>query len=46
MTTLRTRLGGLLAALLAIVGLPLVLLALGASPIPGAMPSLEVIKAC
>jgi LysM repeat protein len=47
MTTLRTRLRGLLAtgALLAIVaGLPLVLLAIGASPIPHSMPSLETIK--
>jgi len=47
MTTLRTRLRGLLAtgALLAIVaGLPLVLLAIGASPIPASMPSLETIK--
>jgi nucleoid-associated protein YgaU len=47
MTTFRTRLRGLLAtgALLAIVaGLPLVLLAIGASPIPHSMPSLETIK--
>ena len=47
MTTLRTRLRGLLAtgALLAIVaGLPLALLAIGASPIPASMPSLETIK--
>jgi len=47
MTTLATRLRGLLAtlALLAIVaGLPLVLLAVGASPIPHSMPSLEAIK--
>jgi hypothetical protein len=47
MTTLRTRLRGLLAtgALLAIVvGLPLVLLAIGASPIPHSMPSLETIR--
>jgi nucleoid-associated protein YgaU len=47
MTTLRTRLSGLLAtgAVLAIVvGLPLVLLAVGASPIPHSMPSLETIK--
>jgi len=47
MTTLRTRLRGLLAtgALLAIVaGLPLVLQAIGASPIPHSMPSLETIK--
>ena len=46
MTTLRTRLRGLLAtlALLAVVaGLPLVLLAVGASPIPASMPSLETI---
>ena len=47
MTTLRTRLRGLLAtgALLAIVaGLPLILLAIGAYPIPHSMPSLETIK--
>jgi LysM repeat protein len=47
MTTLRTRLSGLLAtgALLAIVaGLPLVLLAIGASPIPPSMQSVETIK--
>jgi nucleoid-associated protein YgaU len=47
MTTLRTRMRGLLAtgALLAIVaGLPLVLLAIGASPIPHSIPSLETIK--
>ena len=47
MTTLRTRLRALLATgtLLAIVaGLPLVLLAIGASPIPHSMPSLETIK--
>ena len=47
MTTLRTRLSGLLAAgaLLAIVvGFPLVLLAVGADPIPHSMPSLEMIK--
>ena len=47
MTTLRTRMRGLLAtgALLAIVaGLPLILLAIGAYPIPHSMPSLETIK--
>ena len=47
MTTLRARLRGLLAtlALLGIVaGLPLVLLAIGANPIPGALPSLETVK--
>jgi len=47
MTTLRTRLRALLAtgALLAILaGLPLVLLAVGAYPIPHSMPSLETIK--
>jgi hypothetical protein len=47
MTTLRTRLRGLLAtgALLAIVaGLPFVLLGVGAYPIPHSMPSLETIK--
>ena len=47
MTTLRPRLNGLLAtgALLAIVaGLPMVLLAIGANPIPHSMPSLETIK--
>jgi nucleoid-associated protein YgaU len=47
MTTRRTRVSGLLAigALMAIVaGLPLVLLAIGASPIPHSMPSLETIK--
>ncbi|HEY8822212.1 MAG TPA: hypothetical protein VIM49_09755, partial [Dermatophilaceae bacterium] len=46
MTTLATRLRGLLAtgALLAIVaGLPLALLAIGASPIPASMPSVETI---
>ena len=46
MTTLQTRLRGLIAtgALLAIVtGLPLVLLAVGASPIPHSMPSIETI---
>jgi len=47
MTTARTRLRGLLAtlALLAIVaGLPLALLAIGASPVPASMPTLETIK--
>ena len=47
MTTLRTRLSGLLAAsalLVIVVGLPLVLLAVGASPIPHSMPSLEMIR--
>lgn len=47
MTTPATRLRGLLAtgALLAIVaGLPMVLLAIGASPFPHPMPSLETIK--
>jgi LysM repeat protein len=47
MTTLRTRLSAVLAtgALLAIVaGLPLVLLAIGANPIPRSMPSLETIR--
>jgi nucleoid-associated protein YgaU len=47
MTTLRTRLSGVLAtgAVLAIVaGLPLILLAVGASPIPHSIPSLETIK--
>jgi nucleoid-associated protein YgaU len=47
MTTPRTRLSGLLAtlALLGILaGLPLVLLAIGANPIPGSLPSLETIK--
>ena len=47
MNALRTRLRGLLAtgALLAIVaGVPLILLTVGASPIPHSMPSLETIK--
>ena len=47
MTAARTRLRGLLAslALLAIVaGLPLALLAIGASPVPASMPTLETIK--
>ena len=47
MTTFRTRLNGLLATsalLVIVVGLPLVLLAVGASPIPHSMPSLETVK--
>lgn len=47
MNALRTRLRGLLAtgALLAIVaGLPLALLAVGASPIPHSLPSMETMK--
>jgi nucleoid-associated protein YgaU len=47
MTTFRTRLSGVLATsalLVIVVGLPLVLLAVGASPIPHSMPSLETIK--
>ena len=47
MTTFRTRLSGVLATsalLVIVVGLPLVLLAVGTSPIPHSMPSLETVK--
>ena len=48
MTTLRRRLAGLVALvgiLALIVGLPVLLLAIGANPVAGGMPTLEIITA-